>query len=198
MFHDIPQPIQERMEFLEETDTRDRQDGTPRLNRLRQIPPQTGRFLTLMAASAPKGEFLEIGTSAGYSALWISLALQERAAKLHTFEVLPEKLALARETFHLAEVEDKINLIENDARAQLQEYKNIAFCFLDAEKEIYRDCYELLVPNLVPGGILLADNAINHAETLQPFINHALNDQAVDSLVVPIGKGVLFCRKIGD
>ncbi len=67
MFHNIPKPIRDRMEFLEETDTRDRQDGTPRLERLRQIPPKTGRLLALMAASAPQGEFVEIGTSAGYS-----------------------------------------------------------------------------------------------------------------------------------
>ena len=72
---------------------------------------------------------------------------------------------------------------------------NISFCFLDAEKELYADCYELVVPNLVPGGILVADNAISHAETLQPMLDRALSDERVDALIVPIGMGELVCRK---
>ena len=62
-----------RMRILEEQDAADRVDGTPRLERLRQIPPETGRFLALMLAGAPQGEVLEIGTSAGYSTLWLTL-----------------------------------------------------------------------------------------------------------------------------
>ena len=67
---------------------------------------------------------------------------------------------------------------------------------MDAEKEVYEDCYDLIIPNLVKGGLLVADNAINHYETLKPMIDKALLDERVDSLVVPIGKGELLCRKI--
>ena len=74
MFHDLPEAIQEQMTALEEIDAQDRQDGTPQVKRLRQIPPATGKFLAFIAASAPEGAWLEIGTSAGYSALWLSLA----------------------------------------------------------------------------------------------------------------------------
>jgi predicted O-methyltransferase YrrM len=72
----------------------------------------------------------------------------------------------------------------------------VAFCFLDAEKEVYESCYEAVVPRLVPGGLLVADNAINHAATLQPLIDRALGDRRVDALVVPIAKGELVCRKL--
>ena len=57
MFHSIRPAILERMHFLEQIDARDRLDGTPRLQRLRQIPPETGQFLALLAASAPQGRF---------------------------------------------------------------------------------------------------------------------------------------------
>ena len=72
----------------------------------------------------------------------------------------------------------------------------IAFCFLDAEKDIYQDCYNLVVPNLVTGGLLLADNVISHARFLEPFVENAAVDERVDTVVVPVGKGLLFCRKI--
>ena len=196
MFHSIRQSILDRMKYLEQIDVRDRVDGTPRTQRLRQIPPETGRFLALFAANVPEGMYLEIGTSAGYSSLWISLACEMLGRTLNTFEVLPEKVQLARETFQTAQVEKIINLVEGDVRDYLPQLDNIAFCFLDAEKEVYSECYEAVIPKLVKGGLLVADNAINHRETLKPMLDRALTDKRVDALIVPIGKGELVCRKI--
>jgi len=196
MFHTIRPSILERMQYLEQIDARDRADGTPRLERLRQIPPETGKFLAILAASAPAGDYLEIGTSAGYSALWIALACEMWGRSLTTFEVMPEKAVLARETFQVAQLAGVVKLVEADARQYLDQYHAIAFCFLDAEKEVYSACYEAIIPNLVKGGLLIADNAINHRDTLQPVLERALNDERIDALIVPIGKGELVCRKI--
>jgi predicted O-methyltransferase YrrM len=196
MFHDLPQPVLDRMRLLEERDTRDRHDGTPRLERLRQIPPQVGRLLAILAANAPEGPIVEIGTSAGYSTMWLALAARATGRRITTFEVLPEKIALARETFEHAELGDVVELIHGDARSFLAGSSSIAFCFLDAEKEIYGECYEAVVPNLVPGGLLVADNAINHRPTLQPMLDRALEDPRVDALIIPIGNGELLCRKL--
>lgn len=196
MFHTIPKPIQDRMKALEKADAKDRKDGTPNLQRLRQVPPETGKFLALTAANAPEGHWLEIGTSAGYSALWISLACQLRETKLVTFELLPEKVELARETFKKAKVDALVELVHGDARGHISDYDEIAFCFLDAEKEMYGEFYERIVPRLVSGGVLVADNFSTHEETLQPVVEQAEADESVDSLVVPVGKGLLLCRKI--
>ncbi len=196
MFHTIPEAVRERMAHLEAIDAADRTDGTPRAQRLRQIPPETGRFLALWAAMTPPGEWIEIGTSAGYSTLWLALAARAAGAHITTYEVLPEKVRLARETFVLAGVDDVITLVHGDARHALSGDRRIAFCFLDAEKEVYADCYEAVIPRLVPGGVLIADNAINHRATLQPMLDRALNDPRVDALIVPIGKGELVCRKV--
>jgi caffeoyl-CoA O-methyltransferase len=196
MFHTIPEPMRRRMQELEEIDTRDRVDGTPRLQRLRQIPPETGRFIALLAANSPAGAWIEVGTSAGYSTLWLALAAREAGATITTFEVLPEKIAWAQETFAQANVADVVQLVGGDARDYLPAVTDIGFCFLDAEKEVYADCYELVVPRLLPGGFLVADNAINHRETLQPVLERASADPRVDALVVPIGKGELVCRKL--
>jgi len=136
------------------------------------------------------------GSSGGYSSLWLSLACRERGSHLTTFEVLEEKVALANETFEAAEVSDQIQLIHGDARQVISGYQDVAFCFLDAEKDVYLDVYEKVVPNLVPGGILATDNAINHANKLTEFLTRAENDPRADALVVPVGKGVLVCRKL--
>jgi predicted O-methyltransferase YrrM len=184
------------MKCLEEIDTRDRADGTPRLQRLRQIPPETGRFIALLAATAPAGNYIEIGTSAGYSSLWLSLACRATGRTLTTFEVMEEKVLLACDTFARAAVTDVVTLVHADARTHLDALQNIAFCFLDCEKEAYMDCYEAVIPRLVPGGLLVADNAINHQVTLQPMLDRALSDFRVDAMIVSIAKGELVCRKL--
>ena len=193
MFHTIPFVVLSRMHYLEDIDLRDRADNTPRLQRLRQIPPETGRFLALLAAGTPPRDFVEIGTSAGYSTLWLSLT----GRKITTFEILPEKAKIARETFNAAGIGGQVTLIEGDAIKHLSTMSNISFCFLDAEKEVYAECYELVIPRLVPGGLLVADNAISHQTGLQPVLDRALSDNRVAALIVPIGKGELVCRKTG-
>jgi caffeoyl-CoA O-methyltransferase len=195
MFQTIRPAILDRMRYLEEIDRRDRADGTPRLARLRQIPPETGRFLALLAASTPAGAWLEIGTSAGYSTMWLALACEACQRRLTTFELLPEKIALARETLRRTGIDGTVELVEGDAREKLGGYPAVAFCFLDAEKEIYSDCYDAVVPNLVPGGILAADNAVSHADALKPMLVRVMADARVDSVIVPIGKGVLVSRR---
>lgn len=195
MLHNIPVSIQKRMLYLESLDKKHRSDAVPSRVRLRQVPPETGRFLALLASMAPKGKYLEIGTSGGYSALWLSLACRALGGKLITFEVIEEKVELARETFRLAEVEDVVELIEGDARRYLDDYKGVSFCFLDAEKEIYAECYEKIVPNMVVGGILVADNVISHKDVLERMVEDALHDPRVDAVVVPIGSGELVCIK---
>jgi caffeoyl-CoA O-methyltransferase len=196
MFHEIPQAVSDRMKYLELVDARDRKDGTPREKRLRQVPPEMGKFIAVLAMGAPEGALVEIGTSAGYSALWLALACRHLGRKLVTFEVCDEKLNIACETFQSAGVQDVVDLVKGDACRHLDSIGDIAFCFLDAEKEVYLDCYEALIPRMVRGAILVADNAVSHGYLLQDVLQRALDDRRVDALIVPIGNGALLCRKV--
>ena len=196
MLHDIPPKIRNRMKYLEKLDGRHRWQQVRRFDRLRQVPPATGRFLAVLAASAPDGEYIEIGTSGGYSTLWLSLACKEKSRRITTFEVSEAKVRLARETFRSAGVENLVDLVEGDARERLKAHKRVAFCFLDAEKHHYLDCYNLVVPNMVPGGLLVVDNVISHREATGPMVRKALKDGRMDAMIVPLGSGLLLARKI--
>lgn len=196
MFHDIPQAMLERMAYLEAVDARDRDDGTPRARRLRQVPPETGRFLALLAVSAPPGAVVEVGASGGYSGLWLALACRERGDRLTTFDLDDDKALLARQTFAAAGVDSIVDLVHADALQRLSDFSRIAFLFLDAEKNLYPPCYDLVVPRLVPGGLFVADNLLSHQEELRSFSAVVAADPRMDALVVPIGKGVLVCRKV--
>ena len=113
-----------------------------------------------------------------------------------TFEVLDEKATLARETFALTSIDDVVEFIHGDARDHLPSCEEISFCFLDAEKDIYAECYEAVVPNSTKGGIRVADSAINLEATLWPVLERALADDRVDAMVVPLANGDLVCRQL--
>jgi caffeoyl-CoA O-methyltransferase len=196
MFHDVPARVLERMRYLEELSAKQKLEGVERFVRLRQIPPETGRFISLLCASAPDGICLEIGTSGGYSGLWLSLACRAAGRKLTTHEISDAKVEIATETFKAAGVDDIVEVIPGDARKHLGRYRKIGFCFLDAEKEAYEECYDLVVPNLVEGGLLVADNVISHEEILKPWVDRTLADPRVDALVIPMGSGELVARKL--
>jgi caffeoyl-CoA O-methyltransferase len=195
MFHDIPDAVQARMAALKERGIQDRKDGTPRMQRLREVPLEVGRFLAILAAGSPAGRWVEIGTSAGYSTLWLALAARETGRRVTTFEILEWKVELARETFAVAEVEDVVELVHADVREGLAGVEGIAFAFLDSEKEDYLDLYELVVPKLVPGGLLVADNVADFHDEVQPMLDRAATDERVDAVVVPFLTGQLLARR---
>lgn len=195
MFHEIPGPVLNRMKYMQDLNARQKEQEMEGFQRLRQIPPDTGRFIALLCAAAPPGACLEIGTSGGYSGLWLSLACRATGRTLTTHEFADAKVELATETFKAAGVDDIVTIVAGDAREHLGKYTDVGFCFLDAEKDAYDDCYQLVVPNLVRGGILVADNIISHEKILGPWAAEIAADGRVDALVVPIGSGELVVRK---
>ncbi len=195
MFNDLSADVLEVMHELEARDALDRDDGTPHLERLRQITPDTGRFIALWAAAAPAGAVIEIGTSGGYSALWLAQACRISGRTLTTFELLPEKATLARATFARTRVTDVVQLVEGDFLDHVDELGDVGFCFLDAEKDVYESCYDLVVPKMVRGAILIADNATSHRDDLQTMLDRVLEDDRIDAMIATVGKGELVCRR---
>ena len=196
MFNEIADGMRARMRELEERAKLDETDQVPDSEKLRQISPETGKFLALMAASSPEGNWVELGTSAGYSGMWLSLACQARDKKLTTIDLSEFKAELSAETFKMAGAEDQIEFVLGDGLEVTEKLDNISFYFLDTIKTVYEPCYELVVPKLVPGGFLIADNAVSHADELQGLFAKAEADPRVDSVILPVGKGVLLCRKV--
>ena len=195
MVNRFSQKTRERMNFLEDIDRKDRQDGTPRDQRLRQITPDTGKFLSLLLVNAPEGDIIEIGTSAAYSTLWLGTAAKEMNRKIKTFEISEQKVLLAKETIRIAELEDYVEIIPTDFFDYVSQLDKIAYCFLDAEKDLYERCFTSIADKIVFNGLIIADNAINHYEGIKPMIEKASNDIRFDCLTVPIGNGEFICRR---
>ncbi len=196
MFRDIPQSIEVTQGHLKALEAWRKAQGMERKRLLRQIPPETGKLLAILLANCPAGDAAEVGTGAGYSGLWLALACRATGRRLTTFELDPSKAELARQSFSAADVLDVVELREADALEGLKSLSGLAFCFIDAERDMARAAFELALAALPVGGLICVDNAISHASEFQEFLNDAERDERVDALIVPIGSGLLVCRKV--
>lgn len=189
-------PAEEVLRRLEEEDGRDRADGTSVARRLRSVTPEVGRFLHLLVKLAGARRLLEVGTSGAYSTIWLATAARETGGHVTTLELLPEKIARARQNLAAAGVDDMVTIVEGDARQTLSTLAGpFDFAFLDTEKELYLPLLEPLVALLAPGGVLVADNLLSHAEALAPFRQAAESHAELECVLVPIPRGELLCRK---
>jgi caffeoyl-CoA O-methyltransferase len=123
------------------------------------VPVNDGRMLRLLTEAVGARNVVEIGTSTGYSGLWLSLALLNTGGKLTTFEFDPRRAAMARKHFEKAGVSPLITIVEGDAHANVSRLKEpIDVLFIDADKEGYVDYLNQLLPLVRPGGLILAHN----------------------------------------
>ena len=188
MFHDISANMRQVMRELEEQTERDQRS-------LRSVSEGVGRCLALLAMSAPQGAFLELGSSGGYSSLWLSLAARAKGVTLTTVELDEKKVALARENISRAGAGGSIKAVHGDALDYATRFEEIAFCFSDLQPpELNGKIYEQAVPRLVPGGLLVIDN-VTSPRLQTELLNRAQNDPRVDCVLLPFPKGDLICRK---
>jgi len=151
--------------------------------RYRNVPPQDGRLLRLLAESMNAKNVVEIGTSTGYSAIWFGLALQETGGKLTTFEIDPERAATARANFKRAGMAEIITLIEGNAHETVKKLKEpIDILFLDADKEGYIDYLNKLMPLIRPGGLIIGHN-INPRMADPDFMKAITTDPNLETIV---------------
>jgi len=153
------------------------------------VPREDGRLLRLLAESLGAKSVVEVGTSVGYSALWICLGLQGTDGHLTTFEIDPGRAAQARANFAKAGVEGSVTLVEGDAHVEVPKLAGpIDLVFLDADKEGYLDYLEKLLPLLRPGGLIVAHN-MNVRQADPRFVEAITTDPRLDSIFLNKGEG---------
>lgn len=165
-----------------------------RLDRWRNVEPDTARLLAvLIRALAPK-RLLELGTSNGYSTIWLADAARAVAGALTSVEIDPARSAQARENLRRAGVLEVVDLRVDDAGAALATGAEGEwdFIFLDAERPAYTEYWRDLVRVLAPGGLLAVDNVTSHAAELAEFCEIVASDDRVMEALAPTGAGALL------
>ena len=162
--------------------------------RFRNVPQHDGRLLRIMTESMGAKNVVEIGTSTGYSGIWLGLALKKTGGKLTTYEIDPKRAATARAKFKKAGLEGIITLVEGDAHKEVKKLKEpIDILFLDADKEGYVDYLKTLVPLVRPGGLIMAHN-INPCMADPKYMETITTNPKLET-VVRGGMGITMKKK---
>lgn len=165
-----------------------------RLHRYRNIEPESGRFLSMQIRAQQSKSILEIGTSTGYSTLWLAEAARQTQAMITTLEVDAERVIQAKQYATEIDLADLINFKVIDAQVYLEAEKEIFdFILLDAERDAYVSYWPHLSRLLkAKGGLLVVDNVISHAAEVEEFIALIQQDPRFIMSIVPIGAGLLM------
>ena len=166
-----------------------------------------GQLLSLVSNLMQPQRILEVGTFTGYSALCLAQGLQ-KDGKLYTLELRPEDAGKAQAFFDRSVYKEQLNLLTGDAKTIIPTLNETwDLVFIDADKTGYIDYYGLILPNLRPNGLIIADNVLFHGQVLEPEVTgknakaiHAFNelvknDDRVQQVLLTVRDGLSFIRK---
>jgi predicted O-methyltransferase YrrM len=148
------------------------------------VPELDGRLLRILAESIGAKNVVELGTSNGYSTLWLALATEKTDGRITTFEIDEAKIAAAKANFSRAGMAQRITIVVGDAHEEVKKLKEpIDLLFLDADKEGYLDYLEKLLPRVRPGGLILSHN-MNAPKPDPRFVEAITTNPALETVFV--------------
>lgn len=169
-----------------------------RNHRYLSVPQEDGRLLRVLAESIGARQVVEVGTSTGYSGLWLLLAVSRTGGRLVTHEIDRRRAELAQANFERAGVGHLATVVIGDAHTELARLKApIDLAFIDAEKEGYPNYLRLLAPLVRPGGLIVAHNMASPPPDPR-YVNAVTTDPAFETLFLNMdeaGVGVTLKKR---
>ncbi len=164
--------------------------------RMRAVGPETGRLINILAKSLPAPTILEIGTSYGYSGIWLAEAARASGGRLITMEMHGYKSAHARDMAARAGLAEFIDFKIGDAVQMIADLPvGVDFVLLDLWKDLYVPCLEVFYPKLNPGAIIVADNMIRPGnEDVKRYGRAVRAKPGITSVLLPVGSGLEVSR----
>jgi predicted O-methyltransferase YrrM len=179
------------LQRLEAEDAEERERGLPATQRARQVARTTGQLLFALVAPQADCGVLELGSSRGYSTIWLAAGVRMFSGRVVSLERDPAKAEAWRRNVADARLEEWAQLVEGDAFESLGLVQDVFdVVFLDAEKEDYEALFALAREKVEPGALVVADNVLSHAETLGAYSAARQADPTLSSVTVPLDRGL--------
>ncbi len=160
------------------------------------VGPDAGRLINILARSLKAPHILELGTSYGYSGIWLADAARETGGRLTTMELQDYKSAYAKQMSAKAGLAEHVDFRVGDAVAMIEALPaGIDFVLVDLWKDLYVPCLEAFYPKLNPGAIIVADNmTVPGGEDVARNARAIRAKPGVTSVRLPVGSGLEVSR----
>jgi predicted O-methyltransferase YrrM len=192
-----------RLRLLDELAERGREHDArepDHTKRLLNLEPDTARLVGILVRSGRRSRLLEIGTSTGYSTIWLAWAARSAGGRVVSIERSVEKQTLADANLRRAGPREAVDVVLGDASAAVAGLAGPIDCvFFDADRLSAPAQLATLLPKLAPDVLLLVDNALSHPDEMAPYLDRIKGLPGFESMVVPIGKGLSVAYRVaGD
>ena len=179
------------LQELEEVGRQNDAQEQDRHNKMLNLEPETAQLLSILVRSGRRQHLLEIGTSNGYSTIWLAWATQAFGGHVTTIDRDVHKQQLADENLRRAGLRQHVDLLCGDATEIVANLSGPFDCvFFDADRLSAPTQLKLLIAKLTPDALVLADNVLSHPQEIAEYLTTLETLQMFDSLVIPIGKGL--------
>ncbi len=176
---------------LEESGRQNDASEQDRHKKMLNLEPETAHLLSIFVRSGRRQHLLEIGTSNGYSTIWLAWATQACGGHVTSIDRDPYKQQLAEKNLQRAGLRQYVDLVCGDATKIVANLSGPFDCvFFDADRFSAPTQLKVLLPKLTPDALVLADNALSHPQEIAEYLTTLDTLQEFDSLIVPIGKGL--------
>lgn len=164
---------------------------TDHSKKMLNLEPDTARLVHILARSLGARLILEIGTSNGYSTIWLASVAAENGGRVTTIDLSADKQAMARENLRRAGLLDSVELVLGKASTIVKELAGpFDVVFFDADRKGAAENLKTLLPKLAPAALLLADNVLSHPEEIAAYMEAVKNLEGFDHVLTPVGKGL--------
>jgi predicted O-methyltransferase YrrM len=193
----VTNPLDSLLNELEQFGKANDGSTIERPRRMLNITRDTGEFLAVLVRATLARRVLEIGTSNGYSTLWLASAARAIGGSVATIERSEYKVALAAANFARSGLSTYISLVHDDADRVLERSGegSLDLIFLDSERSEYPGWWPHLKRVLRFGGLLVVDNATSHAAEMEPFVALVTADSDFATSLVSVGNGEFLAVK---
>ncbi|RMG22631.1 MAG: hypothetical protein D6732_25595 [Methanobacteriota archaeon] len=188
--------ISEILDMLEQEDDRQRSEGFDPSKRNNSIPRDVGEFTSVLIRLVKPKTILEIGTSVGYSTIWLGVSAASYGGRVISYEKDAERAQIAKENIAKAGLDGVVEIRNEDALEA--ELPSCDFVFLDAERDDYVDHFDHFFPKLNQGGGILANNTLGYFEQLRKYIEKVRDHPECNSVLVAIGHGLELTYKFSN
>lgn len=162
-----------------------------RSKKMLNLEPETARLIGILLRSSKRTRLLEIGTSNGYSTIWLAWAMRVTGGHVTSIDRDADKQRLADENLRRAGLRALVELRHGDATGVVADLPGPFDCiFFDADRLSAPAQLSLLLPKLTPDALLLADNALSHPEEIAGYLAAVTAMSDFDHMVIPVGKGL--------
>ena len=169
-----------------------------RSRKMLNLEPETAQFLNILIRSSHRARLLEIGTSNGYSTIWLAWAMSLTGGRVVSIDRDADKQARADANLRRVELHEVVDLRCGDATEIVAGLPGPFDCvFFDADRYSAPAQLSLLMPKLTPDVLLLADNVLSHPTEIAAYLRALEALSGFDRVIVPIGKGLSVAYRAG-